>query len=93
MSGDGCARLVPYDDDFKALVNCSEGNVTVDVEPFPCISADIGTVECGANPYGLFESCFCVVPLPDRECNSGLTLGADMIVYLSLPIVGVFLAL
>ena len=97
MSGDGCARLVPHDDDIKALVSCSEGNVTVDVEPFPCISADIGTVECGADPFDSEGPCFCVVPLPDSECkdqpSAGLSLSADWIVYLSLPIVGVFLAL
>lgn len=98
VSGDGCARLVPYDDDIKALVNCSEGNVTVDVEPLPCISADIGTVECGADPYpSEGPPCFCVVPMPASECkdqpSTGLSLSADWIVYLSLPIVGVFLAL
>jgi len=102
MSGDGCARLVPYfyDDNVEAPVSCSEGNVTVDVEPFPCISADIGTVECGADPfidYGRERPCFCVVPMPASECkdqpSTGLSLSADWIVYLSLPIVGVFLAL
>ena len=97
MSGDGCARLVPSNDDIKALVNCSEGNVTVDVEPFPCISADVGTVECGAGPYLIEGPCFCVVPMPSSECkdqpSTGLSLSADWLVYLSLPIVGVFLAL
>ena len=72
----------------------------MDVEPFPCISADIGTVECGADPYrtGWVEQpCFCVAPLPVSECkdqpSTGFSLGADWIVYLSLPIVGVLLAL
>ena len=98
MSGDGCDRVAPfaYDDSIKPLVNCSEGNVTVDVEPFPCISADIGTVECGADERDE-QPCICVVPLPDSECkdqpSAGLSLSADWIVYLSLPIVGVFLAL
>lgn len=80
-------------------VKCSEGNVTVNAEPLPCVSADIGTLECGTDPswnpkFAEFISCdFCVVPLPDRECNSGLTLGADMIVYLIVPIAATLLAL
>ena len=100
ISGDGCDRLAPRYDSTMDLLNCSEGNVTVDVEPFPCISADIGTVECGADPLSegaLSWPCFCVVPMPASECkdqpSTGLSLGADWIVYLSLPIVGVFLAL
>ena len=98
MSGNGCDRLAPYNDDIKALVNCSEGNVTVDVEPLPCISADFVTEECGSDAYKRRECpCFCVVPMPASECkdqpSTGLSLGADWIVYLSLPIVGVFLAL
>jgi hypothetical protein len=101
MSDGGCDHLAgKYGwSSMMENVKCSEGNVTVNAEPLPCVSADIGTLECGTNPswipeFANFISCdFCVVPLPDRECNSGRTLGADMIVYLLVPIAAMLLAL
>ena len=80
-------------DQFK----CTEGNATVNVEPLPCVSADIGTLECGTNPirdHSNESACFCVAPLPDRECppsSDGVSLGAAWIVSLLLPIAAALL--
>ncbi len=103
ISDGGCDHLAPLFGESSNMngVKCTEGNVIVNVEPFPCVSTDIGTLECGTNPswrpeYAETEiiPCdYCVVPLPARECNSGPSLGADRIVYLLLPIAAMLLAL
>ena len=96
-SDGGCDHLAPLAwKESMGQVKCTEGNKTVNVEPLPCISADIGTVECGTNPFrdsNNETACFCVVPLPDRECpSSGVSLGAAWIVSLILPIAAALLA-
>ena len=99
MSDGGCDHLaldtsIPF---FRSpnmdQMKCSEGNVTVNVEFLPCIGADIGTLECGLTPFPADENetaCYCVAPLPDRECppeeSSGVSLGSVWIVSLLLPI-------
>mmetsp|Transcript_12916 Transcript_12916/g.22069 ORF Transcript_12916/g.22069 Transcript_12916/m.22069 type:complete len:417 (+) Transcript_12916:176-1426(+) len=103
MSDGGCDHLAPfsYYDKGMGQFKCTEGNATVNVEPLPCISADIGTVECGTDPYMDHSNdfpCFCVAPLPDRKCppidSSGVSLGlgAVWIVSLLLPIAAALFA-
>ena len=94
MSDGGCDHLAPLSwKESMGQVKCTEGNVTVNVDPLPCISFDIGTLECGTNPYmdhSNESACFCVVPLPDRECppedSSGVSFGAVWIISLLLPL-------
>jgi len=103
ISDRGCDHLAPLYGESRNMngVKCTEGNVIVNVEPFPCVSTDIGTLECGTNPSWRPEFAeteiipcdYCVVPLPARECNSGPSLGADRIVYLLLPIAAMLFAL
>ena len=101
ISDGGCDHVVPFFGRSSNMnqVTCTEGNAIVNVEPFPCVSTDIGTLECGTNPLwrpdkpDLTNCDYCVVPLPTRECNSGPSLGSDRIVYLLLPIAAMLLAL
>mmetsp|Transcript_7914 Transcript_7914/g.13056 ORF Transcript_7914/g.13056 Transcript_7914/m.13056 type:complete len:488 (-) Transcript_7914:199-1662(-) len=103
MSDGGCDHLAPFDNDSMDRVKCTEGNATVNVEPLPCVSADIGTLECGTSPFWEHSPCFCVAPLPvgkwgpgycDPNPNSNSSgLGVVWIVYLLLPIVAVLMAL
>jgi hypothetical protein len=101
ISDGGCDHVTPLFGRSSNMnqVTCTEGNAIVNVEPFPCVSADIGTLECGGtNPLwrpdkpDLTNCDYCVVPLPARECSSGPSLGADRIVYLLLPIAAMLLA-
>ena len=101
ISDGGCDHVTPLFGRSSNMngVKCTEGNAIVNVEPLPCVSTDIGTLECGTNPLwrpdkpDLTNCDYCVVPLPARECNSGPSLGADRIVYLLLPIAAMLSAL
>ena len=103
ISDGGCDHVAPLHGRSSNMnqVTCTEGNAIVNVEPLPCVSADIGTLECGGtNPLwrpdkpDLTNCDYCFVPLPTRECNSsGPSLGSDRIVYLLLPIAAMLLAL
>eukprot|EP00986_Skeletonema_menzelii_P010448 scaffold5072_cov184-Skeletonema_menzelii.AAC.3 len=71
MSDGGCDHLAPFDNDSMDRVKCTEGNATVNVEPLPCVSADIGTLECGTSPFWEHSPCFCVAPLPVGKWGPG----------------------